>query len=47
MWLDRAAALSGEFLAADPENSEYTWMRNVRGLSAAPRPHTPSPADPR
>lgn len=45
LWLDRAAALSGEFLAADPENSEYTWMRNARGLSAAPCPLAPNPAD--
>ncbi|MFE3057694.1 hypothetical protein [Nocardia sp. NPDC059239] len=31
----KAAAQYGRDLAADPENSEYTWMRNVRGLTAA------------
>ncbi|MTE11593.1 DUF7373 family lipoprotein [Nocardia aurantiaca] len=31
----QAAAQYGRFLADDPENSEYTWMRNVRGLTAA------------
>ncbi|MEU6580795.1 hypothetical protein [Nocardia sp. NPDC046763] len=31
----KAAAQYGRDLATDPENSEYTWMRNVRGLTAA------------